>query len=191
MIGSAVSHVAGQLNQYLKRTFDLTEDIVVVANLLEQDGTVTPHTDNKLVVFLVNVEKDTAPHPRRNGNEVGADRQVVTFPPIYLNLHVMVAAHFAGGNYAEALKFLSNTVAFFQGRPVLDHANSPELDPRIERLVLDIENLTIQDLSALWTILSGRYLPSILYKVRMVAVDSEGVRARTPALREPSSAVEQ
>jgi len=55
MIDSAISLITSQLNQYLRRTFDLTEDIVAVSNILEQDGTVPPHVDNKLVAFLVNI----------------------------------------------------------------------------------------------------------------------------------------
>jgi len=187
MIESAVSHIAGQLNQYLKRNLDLTEDIVVVSSLLEQDGTVANHVNNKLVVFLVNIEKETATQRRPPHN--GGGPVVVGYPPIYLNLFVMVAAHFASSNYTEALKFLSKAVSFFQSRPVLDHSNSPDLDPEIQRLVLDIENLGTHDLSNLWGVLSGRYLPSVLYRVRMVAFDSDDVRAQVPTVRQPDPSV--
>ena len=54
MIYAAVSHIASQLNQFLRRSFDLTEDMVVLSNILEQDGTVAPDVNNKLVVFVVN-----------------------------------------------------------------------------------------------------------------------------------------
>ena len=75
MIDSAISLITSQLNQYLRRTFDLTEDIVAVSNILEQDGTVPPHVDNKLVAFLVNIEKDQFPHRGpSNGKTVGADK---------------------------------------------------------------------------------------------------------------------
>ena len=73
MIDSAIYLITSQLNQYLRRTFNLTEDIVAVSNILEQDGTVPPHVDNKLVAFLVNIEKDQFPHRGpSNGNTVGA-----------------------------------------------------------------------------------------------------------------------
>ena len=101
----------------------------------------------------------------------------------------MVAGHFNGNNYPEALKFLSNTISFFQRHPVFDHNNTPELDSRIDKLVLDIENLNIKDLSTLWSAITGKYLPSIIYKVRMVAFDSEDVRFRTPLIEEIHSNV--
>jgi len=54
---------------------------------------------------------------------------------------------------------------------MMNPQNTPELDPRIERLMLDIANLGIAELSNLWGVLSGKYVPSVLYRVRMVAVD--------------------
>ncbi len=189
MIDSAISHIASQLNQYLRRSFDLSEDVVVISNILEQDGSVASHIDNKLVVFLVNIEKDAVAHRQPNGNMAGGDRSVISYPPIYLNLFLMFAGNFSGNNYLESLKFVSNTISFFQRRPVFDHQNTPDLDSRIDKLVMDIENINITDLNNLWSVLSGRYLPSILYKVRMVAFDSGDVITQVPTLKEPQSSV--
>lgn len=184
MIHAAVSHIAGQLNQFLKRSFDLNEDVVVMSNILEQDGTLAPNINNKLVVFLVNVEKETTP-ARQPVPGSGPERSASTYPPVFLNLYVMIAGHFGASNYAEALKFLSNTVSFFQRQPVFDHQVTPELDKRIDKLALDIENLNVQDLSSLWGILSGKYLPSILYKVRMVTFDAGDIRSQlSPILQD-------
>lgn len=166
MIYSAISHIASQLNQFLKRSFDLSEDMVVMSNILEQDGTLAPDVTNKLVVFLVNVEKE-ATHGRGYGMNFN-ESWTSSYPPLFLNLYVMVAANFSGSNYSEGLKYLSNAISFFQRQPVFDHHQTPELDRRISKLVLEIENLSLQDLSSLWGALSGRYQPSILYKVRMV-----------------------
>ena len=185
MIDSAMSLVSSQLNQYLKSSFDLIDDIVVVSNILEQDGSVSTQVDNKLVMFLVNIEKDDVPH-RRNSDAIsaGSDRAMTGYAPVYLNLYVMFAANFSGDNYMESLKFISETIGYFQRRPVFDHDNAPDLEPRIEKLILDIENLPITDLANLWGILSGRYLPSILYKLRMVAFDSDDVPTQVPGVRD-------
>ncbi|MDX8399513.1 MAG: DUF4255 domain-containing protein [Gallionellaceae bacterium] len=181
MIFAAVSHVANQLNQFLKRSFDLSEDVVVLSNIMEQDGTLAPNINNKLVVFLVNVEKDAA--SSRQTNFGGFDRSSSTYPPVLLNLYVMVAANFSNNNYSEALKFLSNTISFFQRQPVFDHQVTPDLDRRIDKLALDIENLNFQDLSSLWGMLSGKYQPSILYKVRMVCFDSGDVLSQLTPIK--------
>lgn len=181
MIYAAVSHIANQLNQFLKRTFDLSEDVVVMSNLTEQDGTLAPNISNKLVVFLVNVEKDTS--SVRQGGSGGFLQSSASYPPVSLNLYVMIAGNFNCSNYSEALKFLSNAVGFFQRQPVFDHQTTPDMDRRISKLALDIENLNIQDLSSLWGTLSGKYQPSILYKVRMVSFDSGDIRSQFSPIR--------
>src|SRR4051794_13127707 len=98
MIYAAVSHLAAQLNQFLKRTYELAEDIVVVSNLQEQDGGATPHVNNKLVVFLANVERDTVPRQAPGNVASGVGSFFVGSTPIYLNLYVVVAANFSGNN---------------------------------------------------------------------------------------------
>lgn len=179
MINSAISHLANQLNQFLKRSFELNEDVVVVSNILEQDGSLSPNVNNKVVVILTNIEKDTVPYRQApNGKTVSGGegaRSGIGRPPVYLNLYLMFVANFSGNNYSEALKFISKTIGFFQRQPVFDQHSTPDLDPRIEKLILDIENLSIQDLSNLWGLLSGKYLPSILYKVRMVSFDTDDI----------------
>ena len=185
MIDSAINHIATELNQHLMRTFGLNEDVVVVSNILEQDGTVATHVNNKIVVSLVNIEKDSVPFRQQNVSSVGATRTVVTNPPIYFNIYLMFASYFSGNNYQEGLKFLSNTISYFQGHDVFDQQNSPGLNRNIDKLILDVQNLDMNDLSNLWSILSGKYLPSVLYKVRMATYDSNAVKKQTPSVLKP------
>ncbi len=189
MIQAAINHLAVQLNAYLKRTNNLTEDIVVVSSLVESDGNVAANTNNKLVLFLTNIEKD--PVPQANAvRATGFDgRALVGSRSLYLNLYVMLAANFSGSNYPEALKFISKAIAFFQMQPVFDKQSTPDLDSRIDKLVLDIENLNIQDLSNLWGLLGGKYLPSVYYRVRMVSINPDNVVAQLPYATRPQSDV--
>lgn len=189
LIEAAVGHVASRLNEHLRRSFGLPEDVVEVSGVLEQDGTVAPNIDNKLVLFLVNIERDGASPLHGNGAGLVPGSRAVGYPPVHLNLYVMVAAHFPGANYREALKFISGAIAFFQGNPVFSPTSSPDLDPGIDRLVMEIENLSLQELSHLWGVLAGKYLPSVLYKMRMVTVDSGSLRGITPSLRDPRTEV--
>jgi hypothetical protein len=182
MIQAAISHLAGELNQKFKANFPLIEDVVVVSNLVELDGSVAPTANNKLVLTLVNIEKDSLPY-RATPLQRGLDeRLLINSAPLYLNLYVMLSANFGAGNYTEALKYISNAVLFFQQQMVFDRHNSPSLDHRIEKLILDIENLKIPDLNNLWSLLGGRYLPSVFYKVRMISLDSAAVIGQAPVI---------
>ncbi|MBT8339633.1 MAG: DUF4255 domain-containing protein [Desulfatitalea sp.] len=187
MIYAAVFHITSQLNQFLKRSFDLNEDIVVVSNIVEQDGSIATNVANRIVASLINIEKDTAP----GGRPITAPREgqpsAASYPPVHTNLYLLFAGNFNGKNYAEALKFLSHTISFFQRNPLFTQQNSPELDHRIAKLSLDIENLNIKDLSSLWSVLSGKYLPSVLYKIRMITFDAQDITTRVPKLVEPKT----
>jgi hypothetical protein len=187
LIQAAINHLATQLNAYLKRTNNLTEDIVVVSSLVEPDGSVAPHINNKLVMLLTNIEKDTVPQSNASRATGFDGRLLVGTKPLYLNLYVMLAANFSGANYAEALKFISRATGFFQLQPVFDRQSSPDMDSRIGKLVLDIENLNIQDLSNLWGLLGGKYLPSVYYRVRMIAFTPDNITAQVPLASRPES----
>jgi hypothetical protein len=183
MIDAALSLMARQLNEHLRRRFQLSEDLAVLSNLLEQNGTSVPLVANKLVLFLAGVERDAIAH-RAPGVRLGLqDQQLATGEPVYLNLLVMCAANFSGGNYPEALKFLSSAIAFFQSHQVLDQHTAPGLDARLERLMLSIENLSSSEMHSLWGIHSGRYLPSVLYRVRMISLDGQHVTGRDSSVR--------
>lgn len=184
MIDAAIVQVASQLNQALKRQFMSAEDLVAVCNLHEQDGTPTVQAANKLAVFLVSVEREAVPAGPAFGGHLG--RIALGAQPVHLNLMVMFAANFGGSNYTEALKLLSSTVSFFQGRPVFTQQNTPDLDPRLDRLTLEIENLSISDLGNLWGMLSGKYLPSVLYRMRLVSIDASLVQAQLPRVTSPA-----
>ncbi len=181
MIDAALTQIAAQLNVHLRHRFQVSEDLAVLSNLLEQNGTLVPLIANKLVLFLVGVEQDAYAH-RAIGMGLNAQAQLRGSEPVFLNLLMMCAANFSGSNYPEALKFLSGAIHFFHERPVLDHQNTPGLDQRLDKLVLNIENLSSAEMHSLWGIHSGRYLPSVLYRIRMVSIAGQQVQGREQAI---------
>lgn len=180
MIDSTISHVASSLNQYLRRKFDLSEDIAVVSNIVDQDGSVMPDINNKIVIFLVNLEQETARGLFSCNTSRSAAQDAGSYPPVHLNMYLMFSANFNGNNYMEALKFLSCVISYFQRHPIFIHHNSPDLEKEVNKLVFDIENLNMKDLSSLWSVINGKYLPSILYKVRMITYEAKDVKAQPP-----------
>ena len=193
MLDAAIGLIAAQLNQALRGAFQLSEDLVVVTNLVDVNGSEPTSATNKLVMFLANIERETVMDSRgMRATVAGGNRDAIaqTSAAVHLNLMLMFAANFGGGKYTEALKFISATIAFFQGRPLFDHQNSPDLDPRIERLALDIENLNLTELSNLWGILGGKYVPSILYRMRMITFDSRQITNLVPRVARARGSVE-
>lgn len=193
MIHAAVSQVAAELNRYLQRSFERSDEIVSISNILDQDGTLAPQIDNKVVLFVTNIAKEPAANPAdRMAHIVHRDsgsRRIAAVEPLRVNVYLMFAAHFRGANYPEALKYIGSTMRFFQAKPVLDHFNTPDLDPQIDRLAFDMESLDIEQLSHLWGILSSRYLPSVLYKMRLVTIAGDEVSGRLPEIDRSETSV--
>ena len=182
MIDLAINHIAFELNQYLRRSSIAGEDIVVLANPVEADGRADQLTANKVILFLAGIERDTV--PGRNGDTHALARNAPTF----LNLYLMVAANFTARSYPDALKYLSRVIAFFQQHPVFDRNSSPAMDEGIDRLILDMENLDRRELNNIWGMFGGKYMPSVLYRVRMVSIDSNSVTGRRHSISEPAVA---
>jgi len=181
MIYLALHHIAFELNQSLRRHSLSGEDIVVLANPVEADGKSDGIATNKVILFLAGLERDTLPM------RSGGDNQMLSYQaPTWLNVYLMVAANFTAPSYPDSLKYLSRVIAFFQAHPVFDRHSSPAMDEKIDKLILDMENLDRRELNNLWGMFGGKYMPSVLYRVRMLGIDANSVAGRRHAVSEPA-----
>jgi hypothetical protein len=187
MIGATLDLLTRELNASLRRGLGLDGDIAVLSAVVGLDGQAVPQAEDRLAVFLVNIERDAAGprSPVQRGG--GLNRLMQGQPAVWLNLLVMFAANFRGANYAESLKLIAHTVAFFQSRPVFEPQNCPGMDRDIARVVLDLESLSINDLTNLWGMLGGHYLPSVLYRVRLLRIDAGLVDSQVPLVMRSDS----
>jgi Pvc16 N-terminal domain len=179
VIDKALTVLAGQLNAFLNARFggDVTEQAALGPVPDQSKDTIPAHP---LTLSLVRIEEERVVKTQTATRK--RDGQVEDIPPdIKLNLFVMVVAH--GTNYANTLKFLSATVAFFQSRPVFDHANCPGLDESIEKLLVELHTQTFEEQNQLWGSLSLRYLPSVLYRVRMLIIQEGALQRTAPGIR--------
>lgn len=183
MIDTVLGEIAEQLNQHLSRRFPGAEDRVLLSDLRDSET-----GGGQLLLFLAGVEcasyarllKQQIGQPIGQGPEPGTPDDG---EPLELSLLMMCAANSAAGQYREGLAMLSEAIDFFHCRPVLDRSNAPTLDMRIERLLLSIENLSSAEMHSLWAILSGCYLPSVLYRVRLVGAAGPASHARRGTVR--------
>lgn len=189
MIDRALEVVANRLNQHFRGRERTDEDMVVVTNVVDANGQPTQLIDDKLALFIVNIEKDTTsrlPAPRYTMG----DRFAMQREPVRLNMQVMLAAGYTDGNYLQALKHLSNAVRYLQAHALFDHRNAPEMDESLERVVLEIHNLSTQELSHLWGVLGGRYLPSVMYTMRTISIAPDAIADEADPVRGTAVAVE-
>ncbi|MGB0929164.1 MAG: DUF4255 domain-containing protein [Chitinophagales bacterium] len=164
MIHEILPVIADELNEFFKLKFDLNEDKVILSSVVNQDGTISIPEENKVIVTLVNIEKD----PARSG---GSHSSVVGMnAPININLYVLFSAYFNTKNYNEALKFISGVIGFFQGKMTFDHRNTPMLPRHADKVIVELISMNLEELGRVWMAIGAKYLPSVLYRVRTISV---------------------
>ncbi|MCF8373728.1 MAG: DUF4255 domain-containing protein [Bacteroidales bacterium] len=172
MIHKAISAIEKKLETYLTNRFLVDEKIVAIANV-GQNSSGIDITQNKVLITLVNIEREYVMGVNFKTSRLTDKLSATNRPPVHLNLNVLFSSNFIDKNYDEALKYISAITQFIQRNDLMDKHSTPELNPNIERLQLEIVNLSVQELSNLWSIFGGKYIPSILCKIRMLTVDSD------------------
>ena len=158
MIRKILTYYAGRLDEYLGRTHRQPEGVATVGLI----GTAAEETPNKLVVSLVNLEKeatgDSVYMRSTSGNYAG------TLAPLLLNMHIMLAAVYESKRYAESLSVLSDTLEFIQ--------SMPRFETEGNRSTVELVPMSTMDLHNIWTTMGGQYHPSVICKVRGLVIDS-------------------
>jgi len=183
MINEALSCLAKELNGYLKNKHMLvyeSEEKVLLSGLVDQAGQVAIKDENTIVITLVNIEEE----PVSRTSSLVSNRTTGNIPnPVCINLYILFSAYFPRSNYEESLKFLALVIAFLQEKNVFTASDTPSLDPAIEKLSLEMVNLSTEKLNNLWATLGAKYIPSVLYKLRMLSFDSADLKEYRPRIR--------
>jgi hypothetical protein len=135
-------------------------------------GTGSNHGSNAdVIISLINIEEERV--AREPVNYLKKDNGILfKNPAVHLNLTLLFTSVRHEGGYGIALQNIQQVIEFFQKKYVFDHFNTPNLNDGIEKLVLDMISLNIEQLHQLWSMLGGKYHPSVAYKMRMITVDS-------------------
>jgi hypothetical protein len=168
------------LNTYLQNKLSLlpTEDAIILSNVSQLNETQPSSGGNDVdpqnaFISLINIEEDRI--SKSPENFVRALDGSITYksPKIFLNLYLLFAVNLS--SYPESLKRLSYIIQFFQYQNVFTPLSSPSLPEGVDELILDLMTLSYQDLNNLWGILGSRYLPSVMYKMRLISINEDFV----------------
>ncbi len=188
MIFDALELIRTALQDYIRGFEQSEEATVILGNIAmaeELGGGTQDGLKECVVMSLVNVQEETtlknAPHYRlENG------RTVYQNPPVNLNLFILFSVLYS--KYDTALKRLSRVVEFFQSQTEISFTTTPAPDQnrisREVRLLPDLYSLTFEQLNHLWGSLGGKQVPFVLYRARLVAVESQKREAEGPVISE-------
>lgn len=186
MIDDTLNFICDQVSAYLTLKLDLaTGGPIQTGNIstLQDNGAAgsANHEIYSTFLSLVNIEEDRISESQKKYRRHG-DTIINENPKIHLNLYILFAVNLT--DYTESLKRLSLIVQFFQYRNVFTPLNSPTLPAGTEKLICDLITLSFQDLNNLWGILGSKYLPSVMYKVRMIKISDEFTEGTGPLIKE-------
>ena len=128
-------------------------------------------------ISLINIEEEKIFKTPGLKLTVTKDGTFYTEPDVKLNLYLLFSSY--NKSYDESLKYISKIISFFQLQTMFDHTDDAMvtdakllLDPGIQQLILELYSPSFDQLNQIWASLSIGYLPSVMYKVRMLIVDA-------------------
>ncbi|CAD5372259.1 conserved hypothetical protein [Rubrivivax sp. A210] len=190
MIAEVFKFLREHLNEALPRDSagGAVEDLFVYVGSGKEDA--VSFKADAVSLLLVRVEQDATLRPPdlyTRISSVGSHQKVE--PEIRLNLSLLLVARFPD-DYLQALHHLSRVIRYFQNHRVFNPANAPDLPDGISQLVLELVTPTFSEQNEIWGTLRTAYLPSAMYKLRMVVFqDDEG--QPTTAVKELMQSVTQ
>lgn len=188
MIENTLTFIKDEVNKFMNLktgSNDLLEEKVVLSNIVNTDQNLAMGLPNdKMVLSLICIEEERVLKSQDHYTRTSEGKLFTSNPELRFNLFVLFAAHFTHANYSEALKFLGLTLKFFQSKNVFDAKEHPELGDEVKRLIVDLHTQPIEQQSQLWQAMGGKFLPSIMYKIRMLAINEQAAQLETTRISE-------
>ncbi|AFD07213.1 DUF4255 domain-containing protein [Solitalea canadensis] len=167
MIFPAVNIIQQELSNELS-SFPVTVDL---GNITEIVNDLSNGANSDIIISLINIEENRI--SRELDYYVKKDNTILKKnPAIHLYFTLLFTSVKPTSAYGMSLQNLQHVIEFFQKKFVFDHSNTPALHPNIEKLILEMVTLNLQQLHEIWSVLGGKYYPSVMYRVRMVTIDS-------------------
>lgn len=191
MINETLKFISDEVNKYLSLKLGInTDPRLVLGNISKaMDNDTTPGINsptNRAILSLVNVEEDRL--AKQQENFVRTDTGITyKNPPTYLNLYILFAVNRT--EYSDSLKWLAFIIQFFQYQNVFTPISHPALDSKIEKLIVDLYTLNFEQINHLWSTMGGKYIPSVLYKVRQITINEDAVISEGSIITEIGTSV--
>lgn len=184
MINVALTYIRDILNENFKNEFSISENKVVLSNIVKVDGSVAQNIDEKIVFFLTNLDEESTLKNsiNRSSNPISGSFAQMN-PTLHLNMQLLFCANFDSSMYIEGLSYLSALIRFFQINKRIVFDNTRSSGHHANRLSFELCKLDSTELSHLWSAIGSKLMPSVVYKVGMLIFDDAPIRQIIPAIR--------
>jgi hypothetical protein len=187
MLDVALKFVADELNAFLAVRTGTDTVQVKLTRFPSDTGNKYAFDEGSLGLTVINLEEERTVRSQLPTQSYVNGQNVVREPDIKINLHTLIGANFK--QYDEALRYLSLVMVFFQSHPVFTSDQYPALDPAIERLAVDLQSPTYEQLNQIWGFVGAKQLPSAIYRMRLVALQDTAPASVRPPVTEITTAM--
>ncbi|WP_066439599.1 DUF4255 domain-containing protein [Chryseobacterium sp. CCH4-E10] len=177
MIKEVLTILKNKLNDPANGLKDGTRvgDIAVVDDIAKHEDE-TSGLNDTVVITLLNVEEEATLKNRSWYTRTTLSEDPLLYdmkkqnPPAYLNLYLMIAAN--RNAYDKSLTDISKVIEIFQTNNVLEYTDANA--NKNFRFRIELHSIPFEQLSYIWGLLGGKVMPSALYKVSVVKIESMG-----------------
>ncbi|MCB9230931.1 MAG: DUF4255 domain-containing protein [Bacteroidia bacterium] len=171
MIDNVLNLLKENLNNYIRIKTEVAESMIVYP-----DGSRVQETrnfePNRVTMQLINLAEENSVRPAEMYMETSPNgKKYSVNPEIRLNLFILFVARF--NNYEQSMRYLSLVIRYFQNHRVFDHQNSPTLGPDQAKIWVELVTMPFTQQNEIWNAMRSPYLPSFLYKVKMLVFRDE------------------
>jgi hypothetical protein len=186
MINVALAYVRDLLNEHFKNEFQISENKVVLSNIVNSDGGIAQNVEGKIVLFLVSLNEESTLRNSIN-RSLGADGGSLSkkVPTLHLNIQVLFCANFESTIYSEGLSYLSSLIRFFQINKKIQI--NPLNGKNSNHISFELCSLDYSEISHLWSAIGSKLMPAALYKVGILMFDETPITAITPTVNKPQT----
>jgi hypothetical protein len=198
MIDTTISLLRDEFVEYLRANgYTQPETLVVIENIALLDSDTTTSLNNSIVFSVVNIEEESTLKNAPALKKDASGRARYENPPVYLNLYLLVSCvnkNISNNNeYLDTLTKLSHVIRFFQGKnsfTAYDPAKLSVYDDITDfKIKPELYTLTFEQINHLWGVLGGKQMPSVMYKLRLVAISGRKRLRDIPLVEEVNASL--
>ncbi len=163
MIFQILNAIEKELNSQVKYAFGISEDVIILSNIVDQNGNKALQQDNIINFTLLRIEED------KTLNKVGGwQGNFGRNTPTLINLYILFSASHSGKQYPDGVNLISWILHYFITNNKFTHAEIPNLPDQVDSISFELQNMDIRDLSNLWGSMGSKLLPHVCYKIGMI-----------------------
>ncbi len=172
MIDQALTFLRDELAAYVLARTNSNNVEVKLTRLVNEAGKYA-FGEETIALSVIHLEEDRTFKSQLPEYTYVNGQNIRLEPELKINLHLLVAANFTV--YAQAWKAISLVLAFFQSHPVFSSQEFPGLNPVHEKISVELAPLTYEQQNQIWGYIGGKYLPSVLYRIRIVIIQDDAI----------------